>query len=63
MLSEKTFTTVSNLIADNKYRKYCTSLDAKLMNALKASLENRHISVKRQNEIVNAFCNTLLGGK
>jgi len=63
MLSEKTFTTVANLIADDKYRKYCTGLDAKLMSSLKGALEGRRISVKRQNEIVNVFCELMLGGK
>jgi len=59
MLSKGSITTIANGLN----RAYCMDLDAKLMNALRAALENRHISVKRQNEIVNTFCNTLLGGK
>lgn len=59
MLSRGSITAIANGLN----RAYCMELDAKLMNALKAALENRHISVKRQNEIVNSFCDLMLGGK
>ena len=59
MLSKGSITTIANGLN----RAYCMDLDKKLMNALKAALENRHISVKRQNEIVNVFCELMLGGK
>lgn len=63
MISKRTFTIIANHIAENLNREYCMKLDKKLMNALKVALEHRHISVKRQNEIVNSFCEVMLGGK